>query len=78
MSKNRVILTQKQYDEIIESRNWAKKNGFVGFSSYYDDYVEYMVRRKAFPASCSEMVAAYANEAAKQNEQQHDEYDEEY
>ena len=45
----RVRLTMKQYNELLESRDWCAKNGFEGFKRWYDEELTFQARRRALP-----------------------------
>jgi len=49
MSKKRVRLTQKQYDELLESRDWAARNGMDGMAQWYNDTLNDHLRRRTLP-----------------------------
>ena len=54
MSKKRIKLTTKQYEEIVQSLNWARQKDFVGMVSYYEESLDYLAKRKALPNQPSE------------------------
>lgn len=45
----RVRLTMKQYNELVESREWCKLNGFESFARWYDEELSFLARRRALP-----------------------------
>jgi hypothetical protein len=45
----RLRMSQKHYDELVESRDWCAKNGYVGFKAWYDDELAFQAWRRALP-----------------------------
>lgn len=44
-------LSEKEFDEIIESLHWSRRNGGDGFGGYYEDLLDFHLRRRTLPAS---------------------------
>lgn len=45
----RVQLTMKQYNELIEARDWCAVRGFEGMKRWYDEELAFQTRRRALP-----------------------------
>ncbi len=45
----RVRLTMKQYNELIEARDWCHRKGFEGFKRWYDEELAFQAKRRALP-----------------------------
>lgn len=54
--KKRVKLTQKQYDELVEAREWCKRQDFRGFVQWYDEELAFQARRRALPDGAREYM----------------------
>lgn len=54
MSKRRIRLTEKQYNELTESRDWCKLNGFSGLERWYNEELAFQAKRRALPAGARE------------------------
>lgn len=50
----RVRLTQDQYRELTESRDWCQRNGFAGLQRFYDEELAFQARRRALPPGAHE------------------------
>lgn len=53
MSK-RVRLTQSQYQELTESRDWCHLNGLTGLQRFYDEELAFQASRRALPSDAKE------------------------
>ena len=54
MAKKVVVLTDSEYWEIINSRDWCRRQGFVGLQRYYDEELTFQARRGALPPGAAE------------------------
>lgn len=45
----RVRLTMKQYNELVEARDWCAINGFEGFKRWYEEMLDFQAKRRALP-----------------------------
>lgn len=61
MSK-RVRLTQTQYQELSESRDWCHRNGLEGLRRFYDEELAFQARRRALPPDAREYREREAEE----------------
>lgn len=39
----------KEYEELVEARDWCAKNGFSGFQQYYNEMIGFQAKRRALP-----------------------------
>jgi hypothetical protein len=39
----------KQYNELVESRDWCHRNGFESMKRWYDEELLFQSRRRALP-----------------------------
>lgn len=53
MSK-RVRLTQDQYREILDSRDWCQLNGLSGLQRFYEEELAFQAKRRALPNDARE------------------------
>ena len=53
MSK-RVRLTQGQYSELTESRDWCARHGLEGLREFYDSELAFHADRRALPMGARE------------------------
>lgn len=54
MARHRVKLTQKQYQELVESRDWCARNGMSGLRDFYNDELAFQAFRRALPEGARE------------------------
>ena len=54
MAKRRVRLTETQYGELVESRDWCARNDMSGLRDFYDDELAFLAGRYALPAGAIE------------------------
>ncbi len=54
MARRRVKLTDSQYGELVESREWCAKRGLTGFRDFYDEELGFLAGRRALPADARE------------------------
>lgn len=47
--KRRIKLTEKQYAELIESREWCRTQGMDGMVKWYGEELAFQARRGALP-----------------------------
>lgn len=45
----RVRLTMKQYNELIEARDWCARRGWEGMKRWYEEELAFQARRRALP-----------------------------
>ena len=45
----RVRLTMKQYNELVESRDWCHRHGFESMKRWYDEELFFLARRRSLP-----------------------------
>lgn len=45
----RVKLTMKQYNELVDSRDWCHRKGFESMKRWYDEELNFLARRRALP-----------------------------
>jgi len=50
----RVKLTQKQYAELVESRDWCHRHGLTGLQRFYDEELAFQARRRTLPPDARE------------------------
>ena len=54
MSHRRVKLTEGQYAELVESREWCAKRGLSGLRDFYDQELAFQASRRALPSGARE------------------------
>jgi hypothetical protein len=54
MSHRRVKLTESQYNELTESRDWCAKHGLTGLREFYDQELDFQAGRRALPDGARE------------------------
>ena len=54
MARRRVKLTQRQYQELTESRDWCARNGMIGLRDFYNDELALQAFRGALPDGARE------------------------
>lgn len=42
-------MTEKEFDEMIESKRWCQKHGSTGFGGFYDDLLDFHYARRTLP-----------------------------
>lgn len=62
MARKRINLTQRQYNELVEARDWCKRNDHIGFVRFYDDLLEFQAYRRALPDGAREYAQAAEEE----------------
>lgn len=50
----RMRLTQGQYAELVESRDWCQRNGMIGLQRFYDEELAYHASRRTLPPGARE------------------------
>ena len=50
----RLRLSQTQYQELVESRDWCHRNGLAGLQRFYDEELAFQAKRRALPADARE------------------------
>lgn len=50
----RIVLTRAQYNELTESRDWCRINGFAGMQRWYDEELTFQAKRYALPPGAVE------------------------
>lgn len=58
MANRRVKLTQGQYRELTESRDWCARNGMQGMRDFYDSELAFQASRRALPSGAREYQVA--------------------
>lgn len=54
MSHRRVKLTEHQYDELVQSRDWCARRGMNGLREFYDQELDFQASRRALPDGARE------------------------
>jgi hypothetical protein len=44
-------LSEAEFDEIIESLHWSRRNGGDGFGGFYEDLLDFHLKRRTLPSS---------------------------
>lgn len=79
-------MTETDYNELRDARDWARLNGMPGLVTWYTEKLADQAKRRALPAGCPEMKeAAESNRVAnggrgnrdRDDSSNHDEYDSE-
>ena len=47
----RVRLSEKEFDELLEARDFCAQNGWSGFGGFYDDLLDFHAYRRTIPRS---------------------------
>jgi hypothetical protein len=45
----RVRLTMKQYNELVDARDWCARKGFESLKQWYDEELAFIAYRRALP-----------------------------
>lgn len=54
MSHRRVKLTESQYSELTQSRDWCAQRGLTGLREFYDQELAFQAGRRALPDGACE------------------------
>lgn len=54
MANRRLKLTQGQYKELTQSRDWCARNGLLGLRDFYDSELAFHASRHALPNDARE------------------------
>lgn len=54
MANRRVRLTQEQYLELTQSRDWCARNGLLGLRDFYDEELAFQAYRRTLPHDARE------------------------
>lgn len=50
----RINLTEKQYRELVESRDWCATHGLTGLKDWYDQELAFQASRRVLPPDARE------------------------
>lgn len=65
MANRRIRLTQEQYGELTQSRDWCVRHGMSGLQEFYDQELAFQASRRALPEGAHEYKAIDEEEARR-------------